>query len=72
VVVELVDGTGCITSEFAQVRGVVLVHLLGEADVVVAADAAALVFAEEDGPLVLPDGLVVLAEPTLVPLEVHE
>lgn len=72
VVVELVDGSRCVSSEFSEIGGVVLVHLLGEADVVVAANAAALVLAEEYGPLVLADGLVVLAEPTGVSFEEDE
>ena len=71
-VVEVVGGAGGVASKFAEVGGVALVLLLSQAEIVVAADAAALVFAEEDGPLVLPDHLVVLAEAALVPLEVDE
>lgn len=62
VVVELVDRPCSIAPQLAQVGGVVLVHLLGETDVVVASNASTLILAEEDGPLVFAHGLVVLAE----------
>lgn len=68
----MVDGACRVSSQFAEIGGVVLVHFLGEADVVVAADAASLVLAKEDGPLVFPHHLVELAESALVALEVDE
>ena len=71
-VVELVGGAGGVASQFAQVGWVALVHFLGQAEVVVAADAPSLVLAEENRTLVLPQRLVVLAQPALAPLEVHE
>jgi hypothetical protein len=62
VIVELVDRASRISTQFAKIGRVVLIHFLGKADVIIAANAAALVLAEQDRPLVLADHLVVLAE----------
>lgn len=72
VIVKLINRSCCISSQFAQVGRVVLVHFLGEAYVVVAANAASLVLAEEDRALVFAHYLVELAESALVALEVNK
>lgn len=71
-VVELIDRSSSVSPEFAKIRRVIFVHLFSKADVVVAADAAALVFAEKNGPVIFADGLVILAESACVSLEKHK
>jgi hypothetical protein len=72
VVVELVDGPRSIASQFAKIGRVILVHLLGEADVIITPNAPSLILAEKDRPLVLAHSLVVLTEPRSIPFEIDK
>lgn len=71
-VVELVDGPRSIASQFAKIGRVILVHLLGEADVIITPNAPSLILAEKDRPLVLAHSLVVLTEPRSIPFEIDK
>lgn len=59
-VVELINGSSRVASQFTDIGLDVFVHFFGETEVVVAADASPLVFTEKYRPLVFPDGLEVL------------
>lgn len=71
-VVELIDWPSSISSQFAKIGWVILIHFFGKTDIVVATYAASLILAEKNWPLVFSNCLVVLGKPALVSFEVDE